>query len=71
MLIRLARTNREIAERILTHSSLVKCLIDQFAKVGANGDRKLFEFLTFSTVLIDSIQFQSHSHGFKRQKRLL
>lgn len=41
ILIRLARTSKAIAERIMSYSSLVKFLFNQFAKVGTHGDRKL------------------------------
>lgn len=40
LLIRLARTSREIAERILSHSNLMDNLMKQFEKVGTTGDRK-------------------------------
>lgn len=40
ILIRLARTSREVAERILTYSNLVKFLINQFTKVGTAGESK-------------------------------
>lgn len=40
ILIRLARTNAEIAERIVSHSSLMRCLMRQFERMGPVGDRK-------------------------------
>lgn len=36
----MARTSREIAERILSHANLIDVLINQFEKVGITGDRK-------------------------------
>lgn len=44
ILIRLARTSREIAERILSHSSLIRSLIYQFEKVGSTGDRTFNDY---------------------------
>lgn len=45
ILIRLARTNSEIAERIMTHTSLIKSLVRQFERVGSIGDRKTIYLL--------------------------
>lgn len=47
ILIRLARTNSETAERIVSHSSLMNGLMRQFERMGSVGDRKaslLFHF---------------------------
>lgn len=40
MLIRLARTNSEVAERIILQSSLMMSLMRQFERSGSVGDRK-------------------------------
>lgn len=40
ILIRLARTNSEIAERIISQTSLMRCLMGQFERMGSVGDRK-------------------------------
>lgn len=40
MLIRLARTNSEVADRIISQTSLMRCLMKQFERLGSVGDRK-------------------------------
>lgn len=37
ILIRLARTSREVAEQILSHSNLINSLINRFNKAGTIG----------------------------------
>lgn len=52
ILIRLARTNSEIAERIMSHTSLMECLMGQFERIGSVGDRKTIH----SFILLKKVQ---------------
>lgn len=54
ILIRLARTSSEIAERIVSHTSLMGCLVRQFERMGSPGDRKtkhLYYFILFLIII--------------------